>query len=562
MPSEADVKFEIGHVLFIDIVGYSKLLIHEQLEYLEKLREVARATETFRMAQREGKLMRLPTGDGGALVFGTSPEAPVKCAMEIARELKKHPELRVRMGIHSGPVKGVTDLSEQGNIAGAGINIAQRVMDCGDAGHILVSKRVADDLENYAQWRPLLHDLGTCEVKHGISLALFNLYSDEIGNPEPPKKFRTTESKIEIVTPTAPQKSIAVLPFENLSEDKANVYFADGIQEEILTRLSRIRDLKVISRTSTQRFKNTAEQIPDIAKQLGVAAILEGSVRKAGDKVRVHVQLIDAEKDAHLWAERYDRQLDDIFEVESDIAGKIAEALQATLTGAERRAITGRPTKSTEAHELYLKGRYHWRNFYAPGYERVRECFEQAVALDDSFASAYVGLSLYHSWPAANGIFTPNHWPLAEEALRKGLELDDTLPEAYNALAAVEIYYKRDWTKAESAFRRGMELDPNFGDIPAHYGLCLSYFARFNEAIAQNARGLELDPFFPGNNLHYGTILFFSRDYDRAAAQLAKTLEMFPDYAAAHELFGDICAKKGMEDKAITQLIDALNSRR
>src|SRR5437868_10074114 len=195
---QTDVKFEIGHVLFIDIVGYSKLLIHEQLEHLEKLREIVRATETFRAAQREGKLMRLPTGDGGALVFHTSPEAPVKCAMEIARELKKHPEVRVRMGIHSGPVKGVTDLSEQGNIAGAGINIAQRVMDCGDAGHILVSKRVADDLENYAQWRPLLHDLGTCEVKHGISLALFNLYSDEIGNPEPPKKF-TQDRQVQAV---------------------------------------------------------------------------------------------------------------------------------------------------------------------------------------------------------------------------------------------------------------------------------------------------------------------------------------------------------------------------
>ncbi|PYM01798.1 MAG: hypothetical protein DMF19_05250, partial [Verrucomicrobia bacterium] len=559
MSSEADVKFEIGHVLFIDIVGYSKVLIHEQLEYLEELREIVRATETFRSAQREGKLERLPTGDGGALVFHTSPEAPVKCAMEIARELKKHPELRVRMGIHSGPVKEVTDLSEQGNIAGAGINIAQRVMDCGDAGHILVSKRVADDLEHYAQWRPLLHDLGACEVKHGISLALFNLYSSEIGNPEQPKKFRTDERKIDIVTPTAPPKSIAVLPFENLSEDKANVYFADGIQEEILTRLSRIRDLRVISRTSTQRFKNTAEQIPDIAKQLGVATILEGSVRKAGDKVRVHVQLIDAENDAHLWAERYDRQLDDIFEVESDIAGKIAEALQATLTGAERRAITAQPTKSTEAHELYLKGRYHWRNFYAPGYERVREYYEQAVAFDASYAPAYNGLSLYYSWAAANAIFSPDVWPVAEEYVRKSLSLDDTLPEAYNALAAVEIYYKRNWTAAERAFQRGMELDPNFSDLHAHYGLCLSYLGRFDEAIAQKERAMQLDPFFPGTNVHYGTVLFFSRQYDRAAAQLAKTLDLYPDNAAAHEYFGNVCAKRGMSHEAITHWCSALN---
>jgi adenylate cyclase len=559
MSSQADVTFEIGHVLFIDIVGYSKLLIHEQLEYLEKLRELVRATESFRAAQREAKLTRLPTGDGGALVFHTSPEAPVKCALEIARELKKHPELRVRMGIHSGPVKEVTDLSEQGNIAGAGINIAQRVMDCGDVNHILVSKRVADDLENYAQWRPLLHDLGTCEVKHGVSLSLFNLYSDEIGNPEQPKKFRTDERKIDIVTPTAPRKSIAVLPFENLSEDKANVYFADGIHEEILTRLSRIRDLKVISRTSTQRFKNTAEQIPDIAKQLGVATILEGSVRKAGDKVRVHVQLIDAENDAHLWAERYDRQLDDIFEVESDIAGKIAEALQATLTGAERRAIAARPTKSTEAHELYLKGRYHWRNFYAPGYERVREYFEQAVALDASYAPAYNGLGLYYAWAAANAIFPPDVWPLAEEYARKSLSLDDTWPEAYNTLAAVEIYYKRNWAAAERAFQRGMELDPNFGDLHSHYGMCLAYLGRFEEAIAQTERAMQLDPFFPGTNVHYGTLLFFSRQYDRAAAQLAKTLDLYPDNPAAHEYFGDVCAKRGMPHEAITHWCSALN---
>jgi len=290
-----------------------------------------------------------------------------------------------------------------------------------------------------------------------------------------------------------------------------------------------------------------------------VATILEGSVRKAGDKVRVHVQLIDAEKDAHLWAERYDRQLDDIFEVESDIAGKIAEALQATLTGAERRAITGRPTKSTEAHELYLKGRYQWRNFYAPGYERVREYFEQAVALDTSYAPAYCGLSLYYAWAAANAIFPPDVWPLAEEYVRKSLSLDDTWPEAYNSLAAVEVYYKRNWPAAEHAFQRGMELDPNFGDLHSHYGLCLSYLGRFDEAIAQTERAMQLDPFFPGTNLHYGTLLFFSRQYDRAAAQLAKTLDLYPDNAAAHEYFGNVCAKRGMSHEAITHWCSALN---
>jgi adenylate cyclase len=556
-----DVELEIGHVLFVDIVGYTKLLIHEQLEHLEKLRDIARETETFRAAQREGKLMRLPTGDGGALVFRTSPEEPVKCAVEIARELKKNPELRVRMGIHSGPVKGVTDLSEQGNIAGAGINIAQRVMDCGDDGHILLSKRVADDLEQYAKWRPLLHDLGTCEVKHGVSLTLFNLYSDEFGNPECPKKFAGAEKvdrNIGTVAPTAPRKSIAVLPFENLSEDKANVYFADGIQEEVLTRLSRIADLKVISRTSTQRYKNTTEPIAGIAKQLGVANILEGSVRKAGNRVRVHIQLIDAETDAHLWAERYDRQLDDIFAVESDIAANIADALQARLSGAERRAISVQPTTNLEAHELYLKGRYFWRNFFAPGYEKVQYYFQQAVELDPSYAPAYAGLGLYYSFGACNGILSPDVWPKGEQAVNKALELDETLGEAINACAGNQLYYRRDWSAAERTFHRGAELNPNFADIRHHYGLCLTLFGRGDEALRQVDRANELDPFFPGLQLHTGRIYFFLRDYQRARSQFAKTLDLHPGYAAAHDYFGDACYMSGMPQEAIAQWRAAL----
>src|SRR5438046_821243 len=185
-----EVKFEIGHVLFIDIVGYSKLLLTEQSAQLQTLKQIVRGTEQFRLAEAEGKLLRLPTGDGGALVFRTSPEAPVRCALEISKELKRHPELRVRMGIHSGPVNEISDLNEQANIAGAGINMAQRVMDCGDAGHILLSKHVADDLEEYPQWRSHLHDLGECEVKHGVRVHAVNLYTDEVGNPQVPDKFK------------------------------------------------------------------------------------------------------------------------------------------------------------------------------------------------------------------------------------------------------------------------------------------------------------------------------------------------------------------------------------
>src|SRR5205085_1851292 len=317
--SSSDVKVEIGHVLFIDIVGYSKLLINEQSEQIQTLKEIVRGTEQFRAAEAEGKLLRLPTGDGSALAFRNSPEAPVLCAIEISNALKKHPELKVRMGIHSGPVNEITDLNEQANIAGAGINIAQRVMDCGDAGHVLLSRHVAEDLEQYPRWRAYLHDLGDCEVKHGVRIGVVNLSGDEVGNPQLPKKFQAlkkhrarmrwaamTAALLALVAiaagiaifsrnrggpkVAAPEKSIAVLPFENRSEDKANTYFADGIQDEILTRLSKIADLKVISRTSTQHYKSAPQNLPEIARQLGVAHIVEGSVQKSGDAVRVNVQ--------------------------------------------------------------------------------------------------------------------------------------------------------------------------------------------------------------------------------------------------------------------------------
>jgi adenylate cyclase len=318
-----EIKLEIGHVLFIDIVGYSKLLINEQSEQIQKLKQIVRGTEEVRKAGAEGKLLRLPTGDGGALVFRNSPEAPVLCAMEISRELKKHPELRVRMGIHSGPVNEVVDLNEQANIAGAGINIAQRVMDCGDAGHILLSKRAADDLDQYPQWRSLLHDLGECEVKHGAIVSVFNLYSEAFGNPGVPSRLRELRRRAAavrqrlwtagiaiVITLTAigfflyhrakapgrfrpalaEAKSIAVLPFDNFSDNKQETYFADGIQDDILTALSQISDLKVISRSSVMRYRDTNRDVRQIARDLDVANVLEGSVRRVGDNIRVTAQ--------------------------------------------------------------------------------------------------------------------------------------------------------------------------------------------------------------------------------------------------------------------------------
>src|SRR5713101_6746599 len=304
MPSESssDVKFEIGHVLFIDIVGYSKLLINEQSEQIQTLRKIVRGTEQFRLAEAEGKLLRLPTGDGGALVFRTSPEAPVLCAIEIAKALKNHPELHVRMGIHSGPVNEVTDLNEQANIAGAGINMAQRVMDCGDAGHILLSKRVTGDLEHYPQWRSHLHDLGECEVKHGLRVSLVNLYTEEVGNREVPDKLRRGEAL------RADEGFwVAVLPFIYRGSNSDVTALAEGLTEEIVTGLSRFSYLKVIARSSTSHYANDSVDVRSAGKELGARYVMEGSLRQAGSKLRLAVQLVDATSGAHLCAENFER---------------------------------------------------------------------------------------------------------------------------------------------------------------------------------------------------------------------------------------------------------------
>src|SRR5438045_1009705 len=421
-----EIQLEIGNVLFIDIVGYSKLSINEQRAAVDELTQVGRSSDQYQKAEAGGRLIKIPTGDGMALVFYTSPEVDVQWAVEISRALKEHPLLQLRMGIHSGPVSGVVDVNERANLAGAGLNIAQRVMDCGDAGHILLSKHTAEDLEEYERWRPLLHDLGSCEVKHGARVSVVNLYGDEVGNPKLPQRFETVQKRktrlrwaamtaallvlVAIVagiamfsrnrarsTLAAPEKSIAVLPFENLSEDKANAYFADGIQDEILTRLSKIADLKVISRTSTQRYKSAPNDLREIAKQLGVANILEGSVQKANDQVRITVQLINALNDSHLWAETYDRKLIDVFQIETDLAQKIASSLEAKLTGREKKEIATRGTTNPEAYAAFLHALSLLNRQGVSDLEESIKFSRRAVELDPNYAEAWCMLAFAES---------------------------------------------------------------------------------------------------------------------------------------------------------------------
>jgi TolB-like protein/class 3 adenylate cyclase/Flp pilus assembly protein TadD len=556
-----EIQLEIAHVLFIDIVGYSKLSVNDQHAAVEELNQIVRASEQFQRAEAASRLIKIPTGDGVALVFYTSPEAPAQCAVEITRALKEHPRLQLRMGIHSGPVSGVVDVTDRSNHPGAGINIAQRVMDCGDAGHILLSKHVAEDLEEYEQWRPLLHDLGSCEVKHGVRVSVVNLYDDQFGNAKLPRRFEivqkrrlrmrwaeTTAALLAVAaivagitvfsrnrvrsTLAAPEKSIAVLPFENRSEDKANAYFADGIQDEILTRLSKIADLKVISRTSTQHYKSAPENLSEIARQLGVAHIVEGSVQKSGDSVRVNVQLIKAANDSHLWADTFDRKLTDIFSVESEVAKAIADQLRAKLTGQEEQVITAKPTDNIQAYEAYLRGlAYRLKPSNTANSLGAQKYLREAVRLDGKFALAWALLSFVES----RGYITANLQPTvalreeARQAADTALTLQPTLGEAVSAKGYYHYACLKDYDTAVRYFEQARQFLPNSSRIPES----LAYVTRrqgqwdrsesyFNEAERLDPRNVNL---LSQHAISYQCI----RRFSEALRKLDQVLDITPD---------------------------------
>ena len=549
-----DLQLEIAHLLLMNVVGYSKLLVNEQIEVLQELNRIVRNTECFRAAEASERLIRVPTGDGMALLFFRSPEEPIDCALEIGKTLRDHPQIQLRMGVHSGPINRVTDVNDKTNIVGSGINIAQRVLDCGDSGHILVSKHVAEDLTQYRHWQPYLYDLGEYEVKHGLHLHVFNLCKDGLGNPEVPEKLKRrrwkqksvparpvrqprfqkvllpialTGSLLALVissliffyrqpsptimstaSPVAKsntpvpilEKSVAVLPFENLSDEKQNAYFADGIQDEILTRLAKIADLKVISRTSTQNYKSAPENLREIAQQLGVAHVLEGSVQRAENRVRVSAQLIDARTDTHLWAEHYDRDLANVFAIQSEIAKKIADQLQAKISPTEKAAIEEAPTTNLAAFDLYERAKALWADVTDPLHAKEKlpqaaQLLDEAVAQDPQFLLAWCLLSRVHGalyWTGHD--HTPARLNLADVAIQTALRLQPEAGEAHRALATYYYYGFRDYARARSELAIARSTLPNDAEILLYTGLIDRREGHWEETTRNMERALELDP--------------------------------------------------------------------
>jgi TolB-like protein/class 3 adenylate cyclase len=527
VPAEVkeQIRLEVAHVLFIDIVGYSKLSINEQRAGVDELTTIVRGSDQYQKAEAAGRLIKIPTGDGMALVFYTSQEAPAQCAVEISRALKVHPRLQVRMGVHSGPVSGVIDVNGHANLAGAGINMAQRVMACGDAGHILVSKHVAEDLEEYEHWRPILHDLGTCEVKHGMRVGIANLYADQVGNPQLPKKFQalkqhsarmrwavTTAALLALAvivagiamfsryrarsTPAAPEKSIAVLPFENRSANQENAFFTDGVQDEILTNLARIADLKVISRTSVMKYKSRAgRNLREIAKALGVAHVVEGSVQRVGGKVRVNAQLIDARNDAHVWADHYDRDLADVFAIQSEIAQQIAGQLRAKLSLEEKAAIDERPTADLKAYALYSEAKAIEVWDYEPQKNLLRKValLEQATERDPKFVLAWCALAKLQT-DLAGFDNREAHLAAAKKAAETAAQLRPDLGQSHLALAYYYLFIPAERERGYEELSIARRTLPNDAQLLRILGEADRGRNRWDDSLAELRKAYTLDP--------------------------------------------------------------------
>ncbi|HEX4640435.1 MAG TPA: hypothetical protein VH252_03560, partial [Chthoniobacterales bacterium] len=537
---------------------------------------VVRGTEQFKAAEAAEKLVRLPTGDGMALAFFTRVDAPVRCALEVAEALKSRPKIKLRMGVDSGPVDLIMDVNDRPNVAGAGINMAQRVMDCGDAGHILLSKRVAGDLAQYSKWQPNLQDLGEAEVKHGVIVSLVNLFTESVGNPAVPDKVERARRYQMLVArkrrnrgigiaalvlivvlllggiwwwlkrgPTRdvasattanmaaiPAKSIAVLPLENLSDDKENAFFADGIQDDVLTSLAKIKDLKVISRTSVMGYRNKGSRnLREIGKELGVASVLEGSVRRVGNRVLVIVQLIDTATDQHLWAERYDRTLTDSISLQGELATEIAGALRSTLTAEEKARVESKPTDNPDAYVAYLRGReFQLRPETSRENLLSAESFyKQAIALDPKFVLARARLSLvqaliYEYFESGNAARLADARTNAEEALR----LDPDSAEAHSSLARC-AQNANDAATTKRELETAVRLLPNDASLILTAAVTQWGMGWNDEAVANFKRATELGPREARTFYSYGVLLKELDREDESRAALDRALLLAPE---------------------------------
>lgn len=549
-------SIEIAHVLFTSLVDYSMLPMDEQKEYLEQLQQIVRESPQFQAAESAGDPINLPTGDGMALAFFGDPIAPAQCAVELATALKSKPHLKLRMGIHSGPVYRVADRSANTNVAGGGINVAQSVMDCGDAGHILVSKSVADVLLQLSQWSAYLADLGPCTVKTGVILHLYNLAIGEAGNPERPSKLASATPNKKFKKPLAialiataamavagylwlrtekgfdsarNHPSIAVLPFEDLSAEKNQEYLSDGIAEELLNALAKIPGLRVAGKRSSFKYKGKNGDFRTIGDTLHVGSILEGSVRKQGNRARISVQLIKARDGFQMWSGTYNEELDTgIFAVQDEIARAVLGELKVTLLG-EKTPAASQKQPNPAAYNAYLRGRYFLQTQTKENLEKAVTNLEQATKLDPVYAPAWVGLGEALSNQAMQ-VYVPadEGYRKAGDAVNRALALNSDLAGAYLALGWIKQYHEYDWAGADAAYKRALALEPGNATSIIRAASLAGIMGRADEAVALSRQAMQIDPLSAGVFQLAGITFFDSGLPDESIAALKKAHELAP----------------------------------
>lgn len=596
---EPDLKLEIAHVLLLDVVGYSKLLVNEQIKVLKHLNQAVRSTPQFRASEAQGKLVRLPTGDGMALLFFDNPESPVQCALEISAALREQPWIELRMGVHCGPIKEMKDVNDHSNFAGAGLNVAQRVLDCGDGGHILLSGRIAEDLGAYERWHSHLQDLGQCEVKHGVRIHLFNLCKDGLGNPALPSRLKAQRSHLfrsrsffqrqiaqsprrwlalalsvgalllvlaMIITmrSTRSSRSIAVLPFENSSDEKGNQYFVDGVHDEIIANLSRVRALTVISKTSVTRYPPGVERDPrDIGKTLGVSYLVEGSVQRVGTHIRVHARLINVQNDTNMWTDHYDSDEADIFQIQSEIAQRIAAQLKLVLSPSDKAAISKELTRDLPAYDNYMRARTLIDDsvFGESPKDKLLKAvtlLHEATSRDPSFffafsQAAYAHDRLYH-W------FDPTSQRLAaaQDAIDAMARLHPEAGETH--LARGRHFY---WgVEDNNAARRELELAqaslPNDPDAPLFLGFIARREGRWDASTRDLNRALELDPLNPLVLQQIALSYFNLRRFEEMAAILRRASRLSPTDSLLRAQVAAVELEEKADSRPLRRTIDEI----
>jgi TolB-like protein/Tfp pilus assembly protein PilF len=564
----AETKFEIAHILSIDVVGYSKRLIDEQGRILADLNRAVRGTTRFRVAQAANKIVSLPTGDGMILVFFGEPEAAVECAMEISSALKGLSEIDLRMGIHSGPVSRVTDVNEAPNLAGAGIDVAQRVMDCGDAGHILLSRRVAYDLAPLPRWNRHLFEIGDCEVKHGQKISLVNFHMEKIGNPAVPTKVRRTQEEsvarekkaarsrrnmlliaavvLILLSATsaflihrrfanvgppvpaapAPDKSIAVLPFVDLSQGRDQEYFCDGMSEELLDALAQTEGLRVVARTSSFSFKGKSADASEIGRKLNVSTVLEGSLRREGNRVRITAQLINARDGFHIWSQTYERELQGVFALQDEITKAIVDALKIKLAVAP----VARSVQDTDAYDLYLQGSFFSNKSGEADLRKSLALFRQALEKDPQLSRAWTGIAKDWIWLADAYVAPREAYPQVEVAARKALAMNERDAEAHAYLGEVKRIIMWDLKGEEAELKRALEIDPNSAVAHLFLALLQSAMGDRERGLAEMRIAIKLDPLSPLiGNFEVDSFVSNGR-LDEAFAAAQRTMEIDPNY--------------------------------